>query len=149
MPGFTLDKQSEVKTLVGGLVSLVIMSTTLLFAMVKWEHMNEYKSPSITAFSQTVEEGARFNPGQEDFMMAFAIEHFIDGVKDDPRFLQWIMNYSFADKDGKYTAVSYPMHPCRPDEMAKFYPADYSSQKKVEKFTREGGLYCFDLPEEG
>ena len=149
MPGFTLGRQSEIKTLVGGLVSLLIMSTTLFFAMVKWNHLYEYKSPSITAFSQKIDEGARFNPAQEEFMMAFTIEHFQEGVKDDPRFVQWILNYSSADKDGKYSIISYPMHQCRPDEMAKFYPADFSSTKKVEKFKKEGGLYCIDLPEEG
>ena len=40
------------------------------------------------------------------------------------------------------------MHRCTPEYMARFYPPDYSSKDKIEKYKKDGGLYCFDLPPE-
>ena len=50
VPTFSLGGETKVNTKLGGLVSLIIMYTTLLFALLKWKHMQEYKNPNITSY---------------------------------------------------------------------------------------------------
>ena len=96
----------------------------------------------------SVEEGETFDVEASDFAIAFALEHYVDGVKDDPRFVQWLVKYSFADEEGNYSAINFPMHRCTPEYMERFNPPDNSSREKIEKYKKEGGLFCFELPPE-
>ena len=43
---------------------------------------------------------------------------------------------------------NYPMHRCNTYQLEKFNPPDYSSKDKIEKYKKDGGLFCFDLPPE-
>ena len=51
VPSFNLGGESEIKTAIGGFVSLLVSSVTIIFASLKWQHLLEYKSPSITTYS--------------------------------------------------------------------------------------------------
>ena len=45
VPTFNLEGDDEVKTRVGGFVSLLLIYTTLLYALLKVRHLLEYKNP--------------------------------------------------------------------------------------------------------
>ena len=81
-------------------------------------------------------------------MFAFAIEDFYGNTRYNPKFMQWIVTYSFMDSEGNYFMKNYPANDCTDKDFAKFYPAEKSAQKKIELFKSQGGLYCFELPEE-
>ena len=147
MPSFNLTGDTKVTTKLGGLLSILPVATTLVFAQMKLKHILEYKSPSITTNSHSIEEGARYDAQRDDFVMAFGIEHFFDGIKDDPRFTQWFVSYKTGDYDGNYQERNYLMHKCTDSEYAKFYPPDNDSKVKVELFKKSRSFYCFDLPE--
>ena len=147
MPSFNLAGDTEVTTKLGGLLSILLIATTLVFAQMKLKHLLEHKSPSIATNSHSIEEGARYDAQRDDFVMAFGIENFAEGIKDDPRFTQWLASYSTADSDGNYQERYYPMHKCTDSEYAKFYPPDNDSKVKIELFKKSRSFYCFDLPE--
>ena len=125
----------------------MLILTTILFAESKLQALLNRKSPSITSYTQSVEEGSKFDTNEEDFVIAFALENFFDGLKDDPRFVQWIAKYSYAESDGTYHVINYPMHRCTDEEMAKFDPPDQASKVKVERYKQVRGFYCFEMPE--
>ena len=148
MPSINLAGDTEVTTKLGGLLSILSVATTLLFAQMKLKHILEHNSPSIIANSHSIEEGARYDAQRDDYAMAFGIGNFYEGIKDDPRFTQWLVSYNTADSDGNNQARHYLMHKCTDSEYAKFYPPDHDSKVKFELFKKSRSFYCFDLPEE-
>ena len=109
--------------------------------------MLEYKSPSISSYKRDIEEGQRFDIQRDDFILAFGLENFYTGVKDDPRFVQWYATYNSADSDGKSKEKNFPMHKCTDAELAKFDPPEKDSEVKVRQYIKNRSFYCFDLPE--
>ena len=47
VPSFRLNKKDKVHSCVGGCLTLMLFSITLLFALVKFEHLMLHKNPSI------------------------------------------------------------------------------------------------------
>lgn len=89
IPSFNIRGQEKVQTYLGGTITLGLVYTTFLFALLKFRHMLFFKNPSIASFKQTLheEDPQAFYPTTKDsFMIALGIEHFLDGVKDDPTF---------------------------------------------------------------
>ena len=129
---------------------MMLIYTTFLFALLKFKHMYEFKSPTINQFTQTLDEEsaeAFYDTSKDSFMIAVGIDHFIDGIKDDPRFVQWVATYQGVDDDGNSFEANYPMHRCTPEDFEKFYPPDHDSEIKIEKLKKAGGLFCIDLKE--
>ena len=67
---------------------------------------------------------------QDEFMVAVAVEHYLDGPKSDPRFVKWVASYQISTAES-YEAVHYPMHRCTDEDLNKFYPPDNRSAEKV------------------
>ena len=94
---------------------MMLIYTTFLFAVLKFKHMYEFKSPTINQFTQTLDEEATeafFDTSKDSFMIAVGIDHFLDGIKDDPKFVQWVATYFRVDEDGNKFEDNYPMHRC-------------------------------------
>ena len=76
VPNLNVHGQAEVKTSCGACFSLVIFTLTLLFGMLKLQHLALHKNPSITTNTIPLEAGERFDIGSGDFMMAFAVTNY-------------------------------------------------------------------------
>ena len=65
------------------------MTTALVFiyALIKLQYMIEGKNPTINTNAETIEEGEKYVIAEEDFMVAFAIDHFLTGVKTDEHYI--------------------------------------------------------------
>ena len=50
--------------------------------------------------------------GSEDFMVAFTMEHWSTGIKDDPRYLQWLAYEYSALSSGNYSLIWHSTHRC-------------------------------------
>ena len=88
LPNFNSQGRATVKTSCGTCVSLLILTVTFMFAILKLEHLVEKKNPSITTNSTPLAAGERFNTGDEDFMMAFAaVGQYDRQSKSDPRYV--------------------------------------------------------------
>ena len=79
LPSFSLRGESEVRTWCGGLVSVMAISATFMFALSKLQILLTRKNPSVTKY---INEGAisiddNFDLYENDFMIAFSL---IDGI---------------------------------------------------------------------
>ena len=72
VPTFNMKGQRKFKTSYGACTSVLILSLTLAFALVKLTHLDERKNPTITTNFSPLENNQRFNTGSDDFMMAFS-----------------------------------------------------------------------------
>lgn len=75
-PTFNIRGESEVRTFCGGIVSSVIITVTILFALLKLQHLLSKHNPSVNAFEDKNAWGTGdvMMPGDsDDFMMAFAV----------------------------------------------------------------------------
>ena len=61
-----------------------------MYALLKLEHLSVRKNPMITTNVSALEAGERFDMGDEDFRMAFAVTHVEGEPKSDPRYIQWV-----------------------------------------------------------
>ena len=63
------------KTNVGGLLSLLVISLTFVFALLKLQQLLQYKNPSISTFDQEIEprEENAFSLNSDRFMLAFGV----------------------------------------------------------------------------
>lgn len=69
---FNMRGRTKINTSCGACVSIMIFILTLIFALVKLEHLVERKNPSVTTNLSALEAGTRFNTNSNEFMMAFA-----------------------------------------------------------------------------
>ena len=90
IPNFNMRGRAEVKTSCGACFSMVIFTLTLLFGMLKLQHLALHKNPSITTNTIPLEAGERFDIGSEDFMMAFAVTKDKGEPRNDTRYLRWM-----------------------------------------------------------
>ena len=78
---------------------------------------------------------------QENFMIAVAVTHYLDGPKSDPRFVKWVSSYRISTDDSS-EKVHYPMHRCTDEDFSRFYPPDNISAAKINKLQEADELFC-------
>ena len=76
VPTFNIRGQTEVKTMCGALMSFVIMFLTIMFGILKLQHLIEKKNPTINTNISPLEAGVKYNIDQDEFMMAFTAENY-------------------------------------------------------------------------
>ena len=74
VPSFNIDGKTEVRTLTGGVISLSIVMLTILFGLLKLQHMLERKNPLISTNDVPSELSDEYDLEAEEFMMAFGLE---------------------------------------------------------------------------
>ena len=118
------------RTYCGGCVSLVIMYVTLLFALLKLQHLLSKHNPTVNVFTEHAVFGESdvWTGGEnEDFMMAFAVVDYVSGeVRDDLSFVKWFA-HQWIEEDGVASQVEVDMYPCTEEDFAKFYEPNTSS----------------------
>ena len=73
VPKVNIRGRGEVKTVCGACVSIGILCITLLFGILKLEHLITHKNPTISTYEIPLEAGERFSLDSDDFMIAFAV----------------------------------------------------------------------------
>ena len=63
IPTFNLRGKKDVKTSVGACASIIIIVLTLLFALLKFEHLTHKKNPMISTNTSSLGPYARYNTG--------------------------------------------------------------------------------------
>jgi len=53
-----------------------------------------------------------FDTTDDEFMIAFSLDTFSNGVKHDPRFVKWVGRVYVTDNDGNENVVFLPTHDC-------------------------------------
>ena len=89
VPNFNMRGRADVKTSCGACISIVILTLTLMFGILKLEHLAQRKNPSITTNIMPLEGGERYDTASENFMMAFAVSDKNLSPKNDTRYVKW------------------------------------------------------------
>ena len=102
------------------------------------------KNPLVNTNEVPNELGTVYETGKEDFMIAFAAVHWLEGPRTDSRFIQWTVVQENQSDGNELTLTYYPVHPCTAEDFARFYPTDIKSKKKVENYKALGIFMCLD-----
>ena len=124
-PTFNISGEGEVRTFCGGIVSSVIITVTMLFSLLKLQHLMSKHNPSINVFEDINAWGTgdvMVPEESDDFMVAFAVTSIGDPVrvKNDPSFVKWVA-FQRNVVDGQETAYEVPVHKCTDEEYARFH----------------------------
>lgn len=117
MPQFNIQGETTIKTSLGSLASIAILLLTVMFGILKLEHLILRKNPSLTISPKDLQKddiNYKYNTADKDFMMAVAAEDMYTGkLVNDPRYIRWYVSF--------YNHISYDfieMHPCTDSEFA-------------------------------
>ena len=78
MPSFNIKGQDSVKTRTGGVLTLVISATVLLYAVVKFTHLHTKHNPLFSSYLVDLNEKETLNLSEEpDFRFAISIENYM------------------------------------------------------------------------
>ena len=147
IPTFNINGETEVRTHLGGCISLLVMYVTFIFATLKLEHLLSRHNPSVNVFvdqdalsSDDIWSGAE----EEDFMVAFAVVDYISGdPKNDKKFIKWFGQLIVADGDDE-DYFEIPMHECTENDFKRFHKPAKTSQWDADYYSKEGGFMCID-----
>ena len=100
VPAFNIQGQSQVQTLVGGCITLLIMIITFSYATSKMIDLSQKKDPFIT---QSVEKdfydpSKGLNLNKANFRIAIGATNYDGVAKNDPRYIKWFARlYIYED----------------------------------------------------
>lgn len=92
--------------------------------------------------TSSLENDTRFNTGENDFMMAFAVENTsAGGYRSDTNYVRWMV--VFKERiDGILSDTVKELHRCTDLDMEKFYPPE--NPATIENLQSGGHLFCLD-----
>ena len=73
----------------------MLMIILTLFGLLKLSHLLSFHNPSINTYTEIdALSGWDFDPVENDFFMAFALEDYSSKeARDDPKFVKWLATY--------------------------------------------------------
>lgn len=94
-PTFNIRGEGEVRTYLGGIISSAIIAVTILFSLLKMQHLLSKHNPSVNVFKDINAWGigdVMMPADSDNFMIAFAVTSIGDPsqVKNDPSFVKWL-----------------------------------------------------------
>ena len=94
IPNFHLKGKSNINTIVGAITSILILTMTSMFALIKFDHMMQKRGPAILQNTVVIDDDAFIDISSDDFMLAFGVENYKTGKPMyDPRYVKWIVKF--------------------------------------------------------
>ena len=103
VPAFNIKGNPMINTPIGGFITTGILALTLIYTLVKTAHMVNHSNPVISQFTIPAyySSSDKLFLKETGFMMAFAIEGFLDSkTKDDPRYVKQFVRV-YGKRKGK------------------------------------------------
>ena len=148
LPTFNINGQKSIKTSVGGCVTLLIMTTMLLFSLNRIERMVTYSNPNVNSYVLENElHGLAYNliSSEEKFAMAFALENSVtEEPLVDHTIFKWFATYKEKRNGNVVEQREVPMRVCTAKDMEKFELKSKNVVKKVNRHTSLRSLHCID-----
>ena len=129
VPTFNIKGQDRVTTRTGGVVTLLILATVLLYAVIKFNHLHTRHNPYMSSFLTDITKTDSINldeePHYKQFKIAFSVEDYYPPkkLKNDPRYTKWIFRL-FGQRDNVNYERWLNAHMCTEDDYAEFYPIE-------------------------
>lgn len=147
LPSFNIRGKDYLQTSVGGFVTLMLTLLVLMYAMVKFDHLNSRFNPQMSSYLVDNEKNEDLNLNERGFRVAFAIEDYYapKRLKNDPTYIKWLFRMW-----GKKNGISYERllqaHLCTEADYAEFYPIQdtYVQTLNEIKSDPERGFFCLN-----
>ena len=117
IPAFNINGQSQVQTLVGGCLTLLIFILTFSYATSKMIDLSQKKDPFITqsVVKDFYNPSKGLNLNQANFRFAIGATNFSSEAKNDPRYIKWIARLVYF-QDGEEKEKVFPVHKCTQED---------------------------------
>ena len=112
------------KTQTGACLSLLVIILSVAYSFLKLEDLLNRENPLLITNDLPAALDDTFSIPESDFMLAFTLEDWLTGVKDDPRYIQWIVHEYRMTEEGDHEFKYYPTHKCTDEEFERFYPVE-------------------------
>ena len=145
VPSFSLGGRTEIRTKPGAIMTIMILSLTLLFGLMKLQHLFLRKNPLINTNSEPLADDAVFETNSSDLMIAVTAENYFTGAGlSNPRYVRY--NTGIWKKiNGVLETLWYPMHKCTAQDHKKFNKAvKIVNNEKMQRLRNEDHLFCID-----
>ena len=145
VPMLNLRGETKVKTSIGAIVSILIFAIVFVFALFKMQQLLVKHNPQILQINDddALDNSSSWSTSEKDFAMAFAVEHFSSGYKNDAQYFKWLVAH-YVQVDGVFTIMYHETHPCTEDDYEKFYEIDRRSQQKFQTLRDSNYFQCLD-----
>ena len=148
VPALNIGGRRHLKTSLGAIVSICVMSTVFLYSTLKLQFMLLRKRPEVISFvdEEGVPPDLKYKIRDVPFKMAFSVKNWFSGQKNDPRYVQWVLTHIINDPDAVpvFKETNYPTHVCTEEDFKDFYEIDTNSAAFVEKLKENDLWFCFD-----
>ena len=143
IPGFNAGGRTDISSLKGSFLSLIIILITAMFAFQKMETLLMRKNPDVTTnvLEDAFDADDKFKTAESNFMMAFAFD-IPKKSNTDFRYFKWVGK--FRTVEGSKVEQLVQPHPCVASDYAKFYPTGKRYEEKVDELKQSGSFYCID-----
>ena len=138
---FNMGGHKKVKTWLGALISIMIVSLIVAFSLIKIERLVQRKNPEISTNTEVLDFTEKFDTSSDDFMMAFATK----SMDIEPRHARWLAEARYSIDGRSDVKRRWDLHKCSEDEMKLFYePENEITASDMKKYQQAGQLYCLD-----
>lgn len=159
VPTTNLGGNPEVNTVCGGVLTLVIVTVTLLYASIKLTELVKNKNPRISDVTvpEYISNTEYVSVDEMDFKMAFKVfeANPTQGspTKYDPRYVKlyvfdadWdYVNYDSTDPKAVENVKQLSYHQCTEEDLSEFHPIREQDKATVERYIDD--FICLDEPE--
>ena len=124
MPGFNVNGKTDVRSSIGGFLSLLVGLILLVYALSKSTHLASVTGATISTYEQAADYTKEnpINLNQRNAKVAFAFVGAVDQQpRHDPAFVKIIPRLR-GKENGKLHEKILPYHVCTEDDFADFYP---------------------------
>ena len=115
VPAFNVKGQSTIRTRCGGVTTLIIATTVLLYAVIKFNHLSTRHNPHMSSYLQDIpqKESVDISDDSYKFKIALSIEDFIDSneMKNDPKYTKWLFRL-YTKENGVASHRELATHRC-------------------------------------
>ena len=144
VPSFNVQGEATINTGFGGCLSILIITVTLIYALLKFNAFYTKADPTIYGDTLKDQTEQVILKGS-DVAMAFSLESFAGKVqKDDPRYIRmFAFNHVWHD-DGRQVYHSIPLHKCTEDDFSQFNEVERRSKNDYERIKEVDGWTCLN-----
>ena len=152
IPSFNLKGETNVKTVIGGIMSLLVSITVLIYSTIKMIQLVNNSNPELGVVTSLgyIQPEEKVNLNEINFRMAFVVEGFSDRKrKADPRYVKYIARL-WTEHDSISSFRHIDMHECNDSDLDQFYEVESNSKKKFDKIREDPnhGFFCIDWEKE-
>ena len=152
VPGFNIKGQVHMSTVVGGVMTFLLLTLSFAYALIKILHLANATNPVMSELSLPEHYSSldKYYLAENNFKMAFSVEGYLDREnKNDPRYVKWFVR-TVSITDGVQSEKVLPYHECTEKDYAEFSPIASKSAPALKEIREnpKRGLYCLDWSED-